>query len=55
MNKKEFVPALRYGWLTKIFDPFLNITMPERKFKSILIEHAAIMEYYNVDSLVFKV
>lgn len=45
MKKKiEFIPALRFGWLTKVFDPFLRVTMPERRFKKDLLHQAGIKE-----------
>lgn len=43
-EKKEFIPALRFDWLTKIYDPLIQATMPEDKFKSALIEQASINE-----------
>ena len=36
----KYIPALKYHWLTKLYDPLLDITMPERKIKSYLIEKA---------------
>ncbi len=39
MNEsKNYIPALKYDWLTKIYDPVLQLTMPERKFKMALIQ-----------------
>lgn len=42
MKKANFVPALKFSWLTRFFDPFLKITMPEREIKSALIQQANI-------------
>lgn len=39
---KNYIPALRYDWLTKVYDPVLQLTMPERKFKAALIEQMGI-------------
>lgn len=39
-EKKDFIPALRYDWLTKIYDPILQFTMPEKRFKQALIDQA---------------
>lgn len=42
MKKKSFIPALKYSWLTRFFDPVLNFTMPEKKFRKLLIEQAGV-------------
>jgi hypothetical protein len=36
-ESKNYIPALKYDWLTRIYDPVLQLTMPERKFKNALI------------------
>jgi ubiquinone/menaquinone biosynthesis C-methylase UbiE len=36
-DSKNYIPALKYDWLTRIYDPVLQLTMPERKFKNALI------------------
>ena len=41
-ENKNYIPALKYDWLTKIYDPVLQFTMPERKFKSALIRQMEI-------------
>ncbi len=43
-GKNKFIPALRVHWLTKIFDIFLRVTMPERRLKEMLIQLACIRE-----------
>jgi len=43
-EKREFIPALRYDWLTKIYDPIVQFTMPEEKFKKALIAQANIKD-----------
>lgn len=43
-EKNEFIPALRFDWLTKIYDPLIQATMPENKFKNALIDQADIRE-----------
>lgn len=40
MSTQKYIPALKYHWLTKLYDPIIDITMPERKIKSYLIEQA---------------
>jgi len=52
MKKKEttdnYIPALKYDWLTRFYDPILNLTMPEKKFKAALIEQACIQEEHRI-------
>lgn len=36
-DHKEYIPALKYDWLTRFYDPVVQLTMPEKKFKSALI------------------
>ena len=36
---KQFIPALGYNWLTNFYDMAIKITMPERKFRSRLIDY----------------
>lgn len=48
MEKKEFIPALKYNWLTKIYNPVVAFTMPELKFKSELIKQANIVTNHKV-------
>lgn len=42
MSKTKYIPALRFKWLTPLYDFFINITMPEKKIKQALIEAANI-------------
>ena len=37
-NKRTYIPALGYDWLTKFYDLTVKITMPERKFRNKLIK-----------------
>lgn len=48
MNSENYIPALRWNWLTRLFDPLISITMPERKFKMALIEQAAILPHHRI-------
>lgn len=41
-ENKNYIPALKYDWLTKVYDPVLQFTMPEREFKSALIRQMEI-------------
>ncbi|HNP94825.1 MAG TPA: methyltransferase domain-containing protein [Cyclobacteriaceae bacterium] len=47
-RKSDFIPALKYDWLTKFYDPILQLTMPERKFKAALIDKMRIEHGYRV-------
>lgn len=42
MNTIKYIPALRYKWLTPLYDFLINLTMPEKKIKQALIESACI-------------
>lgn len=37
-DKKEFIPALGYHWLTSFYDLTIKLTMPEKKFRAQLID-----------------
>lgn len=47
-KEKTFIPALRFKWLTGIFDPLLKYTMPEKRFKNALIDQAKISPSHSV-------
>ncbi|MCY9514809.1 class I SAM-dependent methyltransferase [Paenibacillus apiarius] len=40
MSQKEYIPAMKFHWLTPIYDPLLKRGMKEAKFKSHLIHQA---------------
>lgn len=42
MEQTKFIPALRFKWLTPLYDFFISITMPEKKIKQVLISSANI-------------
>ena len=42
MEQAKFIPALRFKWLTPLYDFLINLTMPEKKIKQALIEAANI-------------
>jgi ubiquinone/menaquinone biosynthesis C-methylase UbiE len=48
MTKEKYIPALKYHWLTKLYDPILQLTMPERKFKSALLDNAQLRQGQHV-------
>lgn len=45
---KAYVPVLRFAFLTKLFDPLINVTMPEKAFRKKLIEQSQIGSYQRV-------
>lgn len=47
-NSKEFIPALRFSWLTALYDPIVALTCRERFFKSRLIEQAGLVANQQV-------
>jgi ubiquinone/menaquinone biosynthesis C-methylase UbiE len=48
MNSNNYIPALRFNWLTKLYNPLMAFTMPEVKFKKALIEQADIEPNHRV-------
>jgi ubiquinone/menaquinone biosynthesis C-methylase UbiE len=42
VEQTKYIPALRFQWLTPLYDFLINITMPEKKIKQALIETANI-------------
>jgi ubiquinone/menaquinone biosynthesis C-methylase UbiE len=41
-ESREYVPALRFGALTRIYDPVVRLTTREGRFKELLLEQAAL-------------
>ena len=48
MSDTTYIPALRFNWLTKVYDPLIQWTMPEKQFKQDLIEEAGIETEFHV-------
>jgi hypothetical protein len=42
MNKNQYVPALRYTWLTRFYDPIVALGTREQVFREKLLEQAEI-------------
>ena len=36
-HARSFIPALRFAWLTRFYDPLVRRTMKEKKFKELLV------------------
>lgn len=47
-ENKNYIPALKYDWLTKMYDPVIQFTMPERNFKTALINQMKITSGHRV-------
>jgi SAM-dependent methyltransferase len=43
-TEDRFIPALRFGWLTGLFDPVSKLTTREGAFKRRVLERAALLE-----------
>lgn len=41
-NIPNYLPALRFGWLTGLYDKLIAATMPEKAFKAALVRQAGI-------------
>lgn len=44
----SFIPALRFDWLTGLYDPLVRLTTREQAFKRRLVEHAGIAAGHEV-------
>jgi len=44
----EYIPALKYHWLTSFYDPLIQWGMQESKFKGHLIDHANLMPGHRI-------
>lgn len=45
---RKYIPALRFGWLTPLYDPLVRWTMREAVFKPMLVEQAHIQPGQHV-------
>jgi ubiquinone/menaquinone biosynthesis C-methylase UbiE len=48
VEQAKYIPALRFKWLTPLYDFLINITMPEKKIKQALIATANIPQGVKV-------
>lgn len=48
MRTQNYIPALKYNWLTGIYDWLIKTFMPEKKFKGAVIENARIQNGYSI-------
>ncbi len=47
-TREPYIPALRFGWLTALYDPVVRWTMREAAFKGRLVEQARIQPGHRV-------
>ena len=47
-SSSSFIPALRYRWLTRFYDPIVQLTTHEGRFKQALLKQACIQEGYRI-------
>ena len=48
MNKSNYIPALRFHWLTDYYDWAVSAFLPEKKFKTELLRQTEIKSGYNI-------
>jgi ubiquinone/menaquinone biosynthesis C-methylase UbiE len=48
VTSDEYIPALRYGWLTFLYDPLIRWTLRESTFKRQLVKQAGIEKHHRV-------
>jgi ubiquinone/menaquinone biosynthesis C-methylase UbiE len=47
-NRDEYIPALKYDWLTPLYDPLVRCTLRESTFKRHLVKQAGIERGHRV-------
>lgn len=48
MSRHDFVPALRFDWLTRLYDPIVRVTTRERRFKALLVRQLELRPQHRV-------
>jgi len=48
VTSDEYIPALRYGWLTFLYDPLIRWTLRESTFKRQLVKQAGIEKHHRL-------
>jgi cyclopropane fatty-acyl-phospholipid synthase-like methyltransferase len=43
-----YIPALKYRWLTRFYDPVVRVTTREATFKEALLQQASIQDGHRV-------
>ena len=47
-NKPDYIPAIRFNWLTPLYDPIVQLLMPEAAFKRRLVEQMKIKSGHRI-------
>ena len=47
-KSQKYIPALRYDWLTVVYDPILRLTLREFEFKNTLVKAAQVQPHQRV-------
>ena len=47
-SSKSYIPALRYRWLTRFYDPVVRLTTRERTFKQALLRRSRIQDGHRI-------
>ena len=47
-SPESYIPALRYRWLTRFYDPIVRLTTREARFKDALLRQACIQDGHRV-------
>ncbi len=48
MPSTKYIPAIRFNWLTPLYDPVMLLLMPEAAFKRCLVEKMNIGKGHRV-------
>ena len=44
----SYIPALRFNWLTRFYDPLIRATLKEDRFRGLLLDQAAVQPGHKV-------
>lgn len=48
MKTAPYIPALRFDWLTRLYDPIVRVTTRERRFKSLLVKQVGLAAQHRL-------
>lgn len=48
MKPMSYIPALRFNWLTRFYDPLIRATLKEDRFRGLLLDQAAVQPGHTV-------
>lgn len=44
----SYIPALRFNWLTRFYDPLIRATLKEDRFRGLLLDQAGVQPGHKV-------